>query len=80
MVSPSEWRKRIRIDPAVHHGDPCIVGTRIPVSIVVRSIAEGDTVEQLLASYPLLKREDIRAALLFAAEAVDRFDLVPFTD
>jgi uncharacterized protein (DUF433 family) len=80
MVPPNDWRKRIRIDPAVHHGDPCIAGTRIPVSVVVRTVAEGDTIERLLASYPQLNPEDVRAALLFAAEAVDRFDLVPLAE
>ncbi len=77
MPPTNESRRRIRIDPAVHHGDPCIAGTRIPVSIVVRSVAYGDTEVRILASHPQLKREDIRAALLFAAEAVDRFDLLP---
>ncbi|MFH0981928.1 MAG: DUF433 domain-containing protein [Planctomycetota bacterium] len=77
MVAVTEWRRRISIDPAVHHGDPCIAGTRVPVSVIVGSIADGDTFEQILASYPQLTREDIQAALLFAAEAVNRFDLVP---
>lgn len=77
MVADTEWRKRIAVDPAVHHGDPCITGTRIPISVIVGSIAEGDTFEQLLSSYPQLKREDIQAALLLAAEAVNRFDLIP---
>lgn len=78
MVAGMEWRGRISVDPAVHHGDPCIAGTRVPVGVILGSIAEGDTVEQVLASYPQLTREDIQAALLFAAEAVNRFDLVPF--
>ncbi len=71
-----QWRERISIDPAVHHGDPCIAGTRVPVSIVVGSIADGDTFEQVLASYPQLTREDIQAAPHYAAEAVSRFDFV----
>ena len=37
------WRERIVIDPAIHHGDPCIKGTRIPVSFIAGSIADGDT-------------------------------------
>ena len=41
---------------------------------------EGDTWEQILASYPQLKAEDIQAALLFAAEAVNRFEMIPAVD
>lgn len=72
MVQLVEWRKRISIDPAVHHGDPCITGTRVPVSVLVGSIADGDSFDQILRSYPQLAREDIQAALHFAAEAVNR--------
>jgi len=46
------WRRRIVIDPAIHHGDPCIKGTRVPVSIIVASIADGDTTEEVLNAYP----------------------------
>jgi uncharacterized protein (DUF433 family) len=74
----NDWRKRISIDPGVHHGDPCVSGTRVPVSVIVGSIADGDSVEQVLKSYPQLTEADIRAALHFAAEAVNRFDLLPF--
>ena len=77
MVALSEWRKRISVDPNVHHGDPCIVGTRVPVKVIVGSIAHGDSFEQILRSYPQLAREDVQAALLFAAEAVSHFDVVP---
>ncbi len=77
MVALNEWRKRISIDPNVHHGDPCIKGTRVPVSVLVGSIADGDAFEEILRSYPQLTEEDLRAALHFAAEAVNRFDFVP---
>jgi uncharacterized protein (DUF433 family) len=71
------WRDRISIDPAIHHGDPCIKGTRVPVSVIAGSIADGDTVEQLLAAYPQLTTDDVRAALKFAAEAVNNTDFIP---
>jgi uncharacterized protein (DUF433 family) len=77
MENPDGWRERVRSDPAVHHGDPCIAGTRIPVSVIVGSVAEGDDWDQILTSYPQLKREDIQAALLYAAEAVNRFEMIP---
>jgi uncharacterized protein (DUF433 family)/predicted nuclease of predicted toxin-antitoxin system len=65
-----DWRERILMDPAVHYGEPCIKGTRVPVSVVVGSVADGDTPEQIIEAWPQLTRDDIRAALKFAAEAV----------
>lgn len=73
----AEWRDRITVGPAVHHGDPCIKGTRVPVSVIVGSIADGDTIAEVLAAYPQLTEEDVRAALRFAAEAVNNADFVP---
>ena len=61
------WREHISIDPRIHHGKPCIKGTRVPVSVIVGSIADGDAPERILESWPQLKREDITAALKFAA-------------
>jgi len=72
------WMDRIQSDPTVHHGAPCITGTRIPVSVLVGSIADGDTVEDLLRAYPGLTGEDIAAALHYAAEAVREAPLLPF--
>jgi uncharacterized protein (DUF433 family) len=74
---PTDWRDRIVIDPGIHHGVPCIKGTRVPVSILVGSIADGDAVADLLVAYPQLTVEDIHAALKFAAEAVNSADFVP---
>ena len=76
MSASMEWRRRIVIDRAVHHGEPCIAGTRVPVSVIIGSLADGDSSDQILESYPQISKEDIRAALSFAAEAVNRFDFV----
>ena len=65
-----DWRERIVIDPAIHHVVPCIKGTRVPVSVLVGSIADGDSIDNLLAAYPQLTTEDIHAALKFAAKVV----------
>lgn len=73
----ASWRERIVIDPVIHHGVPCIKGTRVPVSVLVGSIADGDSVDDLLAAYPHLASEDVHAALKFAAEAVDSADFIP---
>ena len=70
------WRKRIVIDPKVHHGKPCIRGTRVPVSVIVGSVAEGHTPERIIESWPQLTADDIRAALKFAADVVSDADFV----
>ncbi len=77
MNDDLQWRDRILIDPAIHHGEPCIRGTRVPVSVLVGSIADGETWDRVLASYPQITRDDLSAALRFAAEAVSRFDFAP---
>ena len=71
------WRERIVIDPSIHHGKPCIKGTRVPVSVIIGSIAEGHSVERIIESWPQLTADDIRAALKFAAEAVANADVIP---
>lgn len=60
---------RIVVDPAVLHGEPVIRGTRVPVSIVVGSLAGGMTFEDVQREYDLTV-EDVRAALKFAADLV----------
>ena len=63
------WAERIAVDPEIHHGEPCIRGTRIPVAVVLGSLAEGLTPEAVLHEYPALTAEDIQACLAYAAEA-----------
>jgi len=59
---------RIIVDPNVCHGQPCVRGTRIMVRLILNYLANGDSVEDILASYPSLTGEDIRACLAYAAE------------
>jgi uncharacterized protein (DUF433 family) len=68
------WQDRITVDPNVCHGKPCIKGTRIMVSVVLDNLAGNVPVEQILEDYPTLTREDIQAAMQYAAElARERF-------
>jgi uncharacterized protein (DUF433 family) len=62
------YQDRISIDPAVRSGKPCIKGTRITVYDVLEYLAGGMTEEQILRDFPSLTREDIKAALEFAAD------------
>ena len=59
---------KIEINPDVMLGKPVIKGTRIPVELIIRKLGEGAFFEDLLDAYPNLKKEDIQAALLYAAE------------
>jgi uncharacterized protein (DUF433 family) len=63
--------ERISIDPTICHGQACGKGTRIPVHQIVRMLANGDTVADLLAEYPSLTREDIMACLDYAAQLAE---------
>jgi uncharacterized protein (DUF433 family) len=62
------WRDRIGTDAAVHHGQACIRGTRIAVSVILDNLAAGQTPEEVVASYPPLTLDDVRAAVSYAAE------------
>ena len=72
-----DWRERIAADPAICHGKPCIKGTRIMVSVVLDNLAEGLTSEEIIAEYPSLVVEDVRAAMAYAADLAREEDLVP---
>ncbi len=68
MTNRQELLRRISIDPGVCFGKPCIRGTRIWVSLIVDNLAEGVSESELLAAYPQLQLDDVRAALTYAAE------------
>ncbi len=61
---------RIEINPKVMLGKPVIRGTRIPVELILRKLSEGAVESELLDAYPRLTREDIQAAIGFAADTV----------
>ena len=71
--------ERISIDPNVCFGKPCIRGTRIWVSLILDFLADGSTMEEVMAEYPQLTIEDIRAAIAYGAEmSRERFVDIPF--
>jgi uncharacterized protein (DUF433 family) len=63
-----DWRERITVDPKVLSGKPIIKGTRIAVEFILELLANSWTVEDILKNYPQLKREEVAAALKYAAE------------
>ena len=61
---------RIELNPDVMLGKAVIRGTRIPVELILRKLGEGLAEEEILDAYPHLTREDIQAALLYAADSL----------
>jgi uncharacterized protein (DUF433 family) len=68
----------ISVDPLVCHGQACITGTRIPVSVVLDCLSDGMTNEQIIGQYPSLSVDSIRAAAAYGAELA-REELLPLT-
>jgi uncharacterized protein (DUF433 family) len=62
-----DWQERISVDPAVRGGKPCVRNTRITVYDVLEYLAGGMSEDAILADFPDLTRDDIRACLAFAA-------------
>ena len=73
------WQDRVSIDQDIHHGTPCIKGTRIPVAVIVGSLADGMSVAEIIEAYPQLKPEDVSAALAYAAEVMRQEIVVPLS-
>jgi len=67
--------ERITVNPEQMGGIPCVRGLRIPLATIVGMVAEGMSEAEILRAYPDLKKEDIREALRYAAEAVKEREL-----
>ncbi len=59
---------RITIDPAIRHGKPCVRGLRYPVETLLELLSSGMTIDEILADYEDLERDDLMAVLAFAAQ------------
>ena len=70
------YHERVTINADVMLGKPTIRGTRITVELLLRKLSEGNTIQDLLAAYPHLEREDVLAALSYGAEAISREELI----
>ncbi len=60
---------KITRDPGICGGEPVIKGTRVTLRTILASLAEGDTIEEILEDYPSITEEDIRSVIAFAAES-----------
>ena len=67
--------ERIELNPRVCNGKPVIKGTRIPVSVILEQLAEGESWDAILSGYPELTREDIHAVLDYARASIDHIEI-----
>lgn len=72
-------KERIEMRPRVCNGKPVIKGTRIPVTVILEQLADGQSWDALLKVYPEIMEEDIKAALLYAKSSIDHTALVSST-
>jgi uncharacterized protein (DUF433 family) len=70
------YTEHIEIDPKIMLGKPVIRGTRVTVELVLRKLSEGASDQDLLAAYPHLSRDDIRAALAYAADSLAHEEVI----
>jgi uncharacterized protein (DUF433 family) len=72
-----DWRDHLSSDPGICGGELCAKGTRIPVTVILDDLAEGSGRDEILLSYPSLRREQIAAALACAAELARDENMIP---
>jgi uncharacterized protein (DUF433 family) len=78
-MSRVRWQDHIVVADDLHHGEPCIKGTRIPLRILIGSLADGMRTEEILEAYPQLSPDDLLAALAYAADVLSQEVLAPMT-
>jgi uncharacterized protein (DUF433 family) len=66
-----DYRDRIARSRDICGGAPVIKGARVPIRTILASLAEGDTIEEILKAFPTLKAEDVRAVIAFAAASAE---------
>lgn len=75
----NDWKKNLSINPRICNGKACIKGTRVMISVILDSLAEGLTEEEILSEYPSLKKGDIQVAIKYAA-ALAREEIIPLIE
>lgn len=73
----TKYQNRIATDPEIMTGKPIIKGTRITVEFVLKLLAQGTGMEEILKEYPHLKKEDIYAAIEYATEVIAEEKVYP---
>lgn len=71
-----DYKKKITANPDVMLGKPVIKGTRITVELILKKLSDGASIDELLESYPSLKKEDILAAISYSADVISKEELI----
>lgn len=71
------YQKYITIDPKIMAGKPVIKGTRIPVDLIIKKLAQKMDIDEILKDYPRLTKEAIQAALWYAGEIIGKEEVYP---
>lgn len=77
-MTEAELLRRITTDPAIFGGKPIVRGRRLAVEHVLAMLAAGDTADDIVAAYPFLEADDVRACLLYAYKLVAHERVDPF--
>lgn len=75
-----EFEKRIEINSKILLGKPIIHGTRIPVELVIKLVAQGWKEKEIIKEYPSISKEDIQAALLYAEKVIEGEEIYPLVN
>jgi len=78
MTATASRLDRIAVDPEVVHGKPRIRGTRVTVQVILELLAAGETIDELLSEYDELTRDDVLAALEYAASVAGGVKVLSF--
>ena len=73
-----KYRERVIADPQIMLGKPIIKGTRITVELILQKLSQKMQIEDLLISYPNLKKEDIYAALAYSADVIGEEEMLVY--
>ena len=73
------YQKYITIDPKIMAGKPVIKGTRIPVDLIIKKLAQKMDIDEILKDYPRLTKEAIQAALWYASEIISKEEVYPLS-
>jgi uncharacterized protein (DUF433 family) len=76
-MSRVRWQDHVVVAEDLHHGEACIKGTRIPLRILIGSLADGMKPQEILEAYPQLSPDDLLGALAYAADVLSQEVIAP---
>ncbi|MBU2437495.1 MAG: DUF433 domain-containing protein, partial [Candidatus Omnitrophica bacterium] len=77
MIDKELIKKRISVAPNIHHGKPCVAGTRTPAHVILEALATGMNIDDIKKEFAPITTDDVNACLLYAALLADERELIP---